>query len=157
MQVTSIIYEVLRLYPPATVLTRRVQKDVKLSWLSLAAGTEISLPIILIHRDRDLWGDDATEFKPDRFFEGVSNATRSKFSFFPFGGGPRICIGQNFALLELKLALSMILQHFSFELSPSYTHAPIVLLTLQPELAFILSYANSKRPLLDCYYGLMFY
>lgn len=121
------------MYPPTTAVSRRVQKDVKLGWMSLAAGTEISLPIILIHRDPELWGDDAAEFKPDRFFDGVSKATKSKFSFFPFGGGPRICIGQNFALVELKLALSMILQHFSFELSPSYTHAPIVLVTLQPQ------------------------
>lgn len=133
LQVTMILYEVLRLYPPAVYFSRAIQKDVKLGNLSLPAGIQVSLPILLIHRDQDIWGDDAKEFKPERFSEGVAKATKGQVSYFPFGWGPRLCIGQNFALLEAKMVLSLLLQKFSFQLSPTYAHAPTTVLTLQPK------------------------
>ncbi|KAM7497795.1 hypothetical protein LguiA_022209 [Lonicera macranthoides] len=131
--VTMILYEVLRLYSPIPELNRIVYKDTTLGEMSLPAGVEVGLPLMLIHHNYDIWGDNAKEFKPERFSEGVSKATKNKMSFFSFSTGPRVCIGQNFAMLEAKTALSMILQNFSFELSTSYTHAPFRLITLQPQ------------------------
>nr|CAB3477692.1 unnamed protein product [Digitaria exilis] len=130
--VTMVLYEVLRLYPPITFLERQTYKEIELGGIKYPPGVKLVLPVVTIHHDPDIWGKDVNEFNPERFAEGISKASKEAPAFFSFGWGPRICIGQNFALLEAKIALSMILQHFSFGLSPSYTHAPFPVSTLQP-------------------------
>ncbi|KAG9447961.1 hypothetical protein H6P81_014089 [Aristolochia fimbriata] len=132
--VTMILYEVLRLYPPAVNIVRTSVKKIQVGSHWFIPGVHLSFPVLLIHHDRELWGEDVEEFKPERFAEGISKASKNQSAaFFPFGWGPRICVGQNFALIEAKLGLSMILQRFSFELSPTYAHAPCTTITLQPQ------------------------
>lgn len=118
-----ILYDVLRLYPPVIDLTNIVHEDTKLGPYTIPAGTQIMLPSVMIHREKSIWGEDAMEFNPER-----------SIAFLAFGWGPRVCLGQNFALVEAKLGLVMILQRFSFDVSPSYAHAPYTILTIQPQL-----------------------
>ncbi|KAG5545995.1 hypothetical protein RHGRI_018232 [Rhododendron griersonianum] len=131
--ITMILHETMRLYPPAPILSRYIHRKTKLGGLVLPGGVEIFVPTMEIHHDPEIWGEDSKCFKPDRFSEGISKATKGQSTFFPFGGGPRICIGQNFALVEAKIALAMILKRFSFQISPSYVHAPLFTLTVQPQ------------------------
>lgn len=128
--VNMVLKETLRLYPPAVALNRLTTKDTKLGTLDIPAGTHIYMPVIAIHHDAEVWGADANEFNPLRFAEGKGHHLGS---FIPFGLGATTCVGQNLALVEAKVALAMILQRFEFVVSPSYVHAPMLLLTLQPQ------------------------
>ncbi|KAM0873628.1 hypothetical protein ACQ4PT_037927 [Festuca glaucescens] len=130
--VTMILYEVLRLYPPSIHLSRKTYKEVQIGDTKYPAGVMFELAVLFMHHDPDIWGTDVHEFKPERFAEGISKASKNPGAFLPFGWGPRICIGQNFALLEAKMAICMILQRFEFVLAPSYTHAPHTVVTLHP-------------------------
>lgn len=131
--VGMILNEALRLYPPGAFMQRHTYKPMKLGRLSIPAGIVLMLPILAIHHDPSLWGNDAKEFNPSRFGEGIAKAAKHPFAFMPFGIGPRICVGQNFAMLEAKVVLAMILQQFSFVVSPSYAHAPTLVITMQPQ------------------------
>ncbi|XP_048538477.1 cytochrome P450 734A1-like isoform X1 [Triticum urartu] len=128
--VNMVLKETLRLYPPALFVNRTVTRDVKLGKLDIPAGTQLNLPIIDIHHDVDIWGANAEEFDPSRFADGKSYHLGA---YFPFGIGPAICVGQNLAMVEAKLALAMVLQQFALDVSSSYVHAPMKVMTLQPQ------------------------
>ncbi|CAA7393641.1 unnamed protein product [Spirodela intermedia] len=125
-----VLNETLRLYSPAVSKRKLATKKIKLGAIDVAAGTEVFIPIISLHRDEKVWGEDACQFNPLRFSDG----RRPTGGYFPFGFGPTICVGQNLALVEAKVALAMILQRFSsFSVAPSYVHAPSQHITLQPQ------------------------
>ncbi|KAG6526250.1 hypothetical protein ZIOFF_016232 [Zingiber officinale] len=128
-----IIHETLRLYPPAVATIREAKRDVVLGGYWIPSGTEILIPIMGLHHDAELWGSNVAAFSPERFADGAACAARHPTAFLPFGLGPRMCIGQNLAILEAKLTMAVLLQRFAFRLSPSYVHAPTVLMLLYPQ------------------------
>ncbi|CAN0900666.1 Cytochrome P450 709B2 [Linum grandiflorum] len=119
-----VLLETLRLYSPALEAFRTTTQDIKLGDLDVPKGTSLYIPIIMINRSKALWGDDSNEFKPMRFENGVSTAAKHPNAFLSFGMGPRVCIGQNFAMMEAKSVMALLLQRFSFSLSPQYKHSP---------------------------------
>ncbi|KAI8539356.1 hypothetical protein RHMOL_Rhmol09G0176200 [Rhododendron molle] len=133
-KMTMVINETLRLYAPATGLTRKVEWESKLGRLVLPANLTLVIPTMSLHIDPLIWGEDAHLFNPERFSGGVAKATNNNPAvYLPFGLGPRSCVGLNFAINEAKIALSMILQRYAFTLSPTYIHSPILHFTLRPE------------------------
>ncbi|KAF8661694.1 hypothetical protein HU200_056642 [Digitaria exilis] len=131
--VNMVLLESLRLYSPVVFIRRAAGSDIQLGSIRVPTGTQLSIPIALLHRDKDVWGHDADEFNPARFEHGVSKAAPNHpNALLSFSQGPRACIGQNFAMLEARIGIAMILQRFSFELSPSYVHAPKEAITLMP-------------------------
>ncbi|VVB16007.1 unnamed protein product [Arabis nemorensis] len=126
----KVINESLRLYPPATLLPRMAFEDIKLGDIVIPKGLSIWIPVLAIHHSKELWGEDADEFNPERF---TARSFESSRHFMPFAAGPRNCIGQSFAMMEAKIILAMLVSKFSFKISENYRHAPIVVLTIKPK------------------------
>ncbi|KAF5189492.1 Cytochrome p450 [Thalictrum thalictroides] len=130
---TMIINETLRLYPPAPLVRRSVTCQTRLGEILLPQGIEVIIPNLVSHGDPRIWGEDVHLFKPDRFAEGLTKAAKNTSAYLPFSMGPRICVGSNFASIEVKLTLSMILQRYAFTLSPSYVHSPFLHIFVCPQ------------------------
>ncbi|KAF9595778.1 hypothetical protein IFM89_004180 [Coptis chinensis] len=132
-ELTMVIQEALRLYPPAPFVVREALQSTKLGTLNIPKGVNLSLPITALHQDPETWGPEARNFNPDRFSRGIGNACKFPQLYMPFGIGPRTCAGQNFAMVELKIVISLIVSKFSFSLSPSYRHCPAFNLVIEPK------------------------
>jgi cytochrome P450 len=106
-----VIQEAMRLYPPVYAIFREPQVDVKLGGYRVPEGSAVLLPQWVVHRSPRFW-DDPETFDPDRW-EGDSD--RPRFAYFPFGGGPRHCIGKSLSLLEATLILGTVGQRYRLE------------------------------------------
>nr|CAB3500304.1 unnamed protein product [Digitaria exilis] len=122
--VTMVVYETLRLYGAVTRILRMTTADVDLCGVKVPKGTLLLIPIAMLHRDEEIWGADAGEFNPLRFRNGVGRAAAHPSALLAFAAGPRSCIGQDFAMLEVKATLALILRRFAFDVAPEYVHAP---------------------------------
>ncbi len=125
----QVINEGMRLYPPAWVIGRRAIKDDIVNGYSVKKGVNILLEIMLMHRSPDLW-DNPEAFIPERF-EAEKMKTYHKNQFMPFGAGPRMCIGNHFAMMEMQLILATIIKRFDFTLDENHKIELEPLITLR--------------------------
>ncbi|KAM3245225.1 hypothetical protein ACQJBY_056506 [Aegilops geniculata] len=116
---TRVINESLRLYPQPPVLIRRSLEDDMLGEYPIGKGEDIFISIWNLHRCPKHW-DDADVFNPERWpLDGPNpNETNQKFSYLPFGGGPRKCVGDMFATFETVVATAMLVKRFDFQMAP---------------------------------------
>jgi cytochrome P450 len=127
----QVMKEAMRLYPPAFLLARSAQRDTSIGGFAIKKDELVFIAPWLLHRDARLF-EDPLRFDPDRFLP-EREALLPRFAYMPFGGGKRICIGNQFALMEGQIILSTIAKHVSMEL---ISHEPIDVqpfLTLRPK------------------------
>jgi cytochrome P450 len=124
----AVLQETLRLYPSVWVLTREAKNDDELGGYLIHARSTVAVVPFLTHRHPDLW-DRPEEFRPERFLDGQP---KHKFAYYPFGGGPRLCIGMGFALLEGQLVLAAMANRYRLEMAPGARPVMHPSLTLRP-------------------------
>ncbi len=127
---SRVIAESMRLYPPAWSMGREAREDLELAGYRVRAGDQIWFCPWAIHRDRR-WFDAPDEFRPERW-DGDLAKTLPRFAYFPFGGGPRLCIGQAFAQMEAVLVLATIVRAFRVDVDGSRPIVPDPSVTLRP-------------------------
>jgi len=126
----AVLNEALRLYPPAFTLVRQARVADRIGALDVAAGSVVMIAPWVLHRHRTLWKDPDL-FDPSRFLPGAPEIPR--FAYLPFGAGPRICVGMQFALAEATLVLAKIIGAYQVALEPGETVMPVAVITTQPD------------------------
>jgi cytochrome P450 len=121
----------MRLYPPAYALARQAVNATEVAGHRLEPGLIVIMPAWVVHRD-PRWFDEPEAFRPERWADDRARRL-PRFAYFPFGGGPRQCIGNAFALMEAVLVLATIAQRFRLMLEPGQPVTPAPYISLRPE------------------------
>merc|ERR1712039_209042 len=127
---TAVLKETLRLYPPASGITpRTAPRDAILGGYSLPAGTSVWVSIYALHHDPETW-ERPSEFDPSRFLSPA--APPHPYAWMPFSSGHRVCIGMNFAWMEMRIVLAELLRNFEWapKLGHKLSFSPYI--TLRP-------------------------
>ncbi|MFF2320374.1 cytochrome P450 [Agrobacterium sp. NPDC058088] len=142
----QVFSEAMRLYPPAPVITRTALQDFRLGDHDIAAGTVLYVPIYAVHRHAALW-DEPERFDPSRF-EPEKVKARHRYAYMPFGAGPRVCIGNAFAMMEAVAILAVLLQTVHLENRSTATAEPLMRVTLRPQerLMMQITHRENKSP-----------
>jgi cytochrome P450 len=138
-----VIEETLRLYPPAWGLGRRALGNDEIGGYCIPKGAYVLLFPYVTHRHPAFW-ERPDAFEPERFTAGQV-AGRPRFAYFPFGGGPRLCIGNQFALSEAQLILAMILSRYQLRLLPGAVVTPEPLVTLRPRGDLLMTVHRTRK------------
>jgi cytochrome P450 len=132
LQVTRLVAEeALRLYPPAHTITRIALGPDRLGDVPVPKGAVVVVSPWLTHRNPTLWSDP-DRFDLDRFDAMRAEPSRFRYTYFPFGAGPRVCVGASLAMQEIVVVLATILQHWRVRMVPGQPIEPVALITLRP-------------------------
>ena len=128
--VQRVLKESMRLFPPVPILTRIAEADTEIAGVPVKAGMGVGMPIYVIHRHRRLW-DDPDRFDPSRFTP-EQEAARPRYAYMPFGGGPRVCVGASFAMIEATAILATLVRAARFACPPGPEPVPLSRVVLAP-------------------------
>jgi cytochrome P450 len=127
---TAVIHESMRLLPPVWAIMRTAIGPDTILGYPIPAGAVVILSAYVVQRSPAVW-PDPERFDPDRFRPDRS-AARHRFGYFPFGGGPRQCVGGSFAMLEMPVVIAMLLQRYRLRLVPGQDIRPVARLSVRP-------------------------
>jgi len=125
-----VLEEAMRLFPPVWATIREARADDEVGGFAVPAASTLTVSPWVTHRHPRFW-DDPERFDPERFTPERS-AERPDFAYFPFGGGPRGCVGRQFAMIEGQIILTMIAQRFRLRSAAGHVVTPDPILTLRP-------------------------
>jgi cytochrome P450 len=137
----------MRLYPPIFGIGRESIANCEVNGYPLPAGTNVYMVPYVVQRDPRYF-DEPEHFRPERWLDGLAKRL-PRFAYFPFGGGPRLCIGQPFAMLESMLILSTIAQRWRLTMAPGHPVEPAPALTLRPKYGMRMQISQSSSDKID--------
>src|ERR1700678_1083661 len=141
---TKVICEGLRLYPPFWMIDRMAVADDSIGDIAIPAGSTVIVYVYGAHHAPRRWPDPET-FDPERFTKANTKAL-TPFTHLPFGGGPRGCIGSNYAMLQILMILSDLLRTYDFQLIPSQTIEARPMVILRPKHGIRMTFTNTVAP-----------
>ncbi len=127
----QVIEETMRLYPPAWITDREALEDDMIDGYQVKKGQDVTVLIHAIHHSPEYW-DEPEAFRPERF-SAENKKKQEPYTYLPFGGGPRQCIGNNFALMEMQFVLMEMLRRYTFEVVPGQDIDIKPMITLRPK------------------------
>jgi cytochrome P450 len=128
--VRRVIQETMRLYPPVGMLARNVLEADELGGREILPNDTLFLPIYALHRHQ-MWWEHPNQFDPERFSHAATRS-RDRYLYLPFGAGPRVCVGANFAMMQAHIILATLVGRFRFE-PVAALPTPTMSMTVRPE------------------------
>jgi cytochrome P450 len=139
---TQIIHETLRLYPPFWMIDRMAVNEDRVGDVVIPAGSTVIVYVYGAHHAKSRW-ENAGEFRPERFVK-ENERLRTPFTYLPFGGGPRICIGNQYAMLQILMILSTLLRRYDFELVPGQEIEERAMVILRPKNGIKMRFTHTE-------------